>query len=430
MIVLFNQYIWDKSKVKELPINLLSIATYMNANGFDVRIFEAENNANVARIIIEMKPEIVGIGSQFTWFYPEVLSIAETIKKINPNIPVVIGGNHACCLNRLDNGIDYIVKGEGEVAFKDLCTKLLKGEKPPPIIGPYPLVKNLDEFPILDYSLVDIDKYLFEDDFFMRKKIMSITTTRGCPQDCIFCTVKGVWGRSWRGKSPERVIKEIKQLYYDYGIREIALLDDTSTIDKKRWDRILDLIIESRMDLRFTTLGGIAHWTLDKPIIKKMKQAGFYRFMFGIESGNTRIRKFIRKDFPLPYDLIKYANSIGIWTVLFFILGFPGETEEEMWETYNFSIKSGADMAIFYTLETYPSSDISKYKLDLTLAKKMRIKFQIKFAIHRILTSYKTITKIHSLEDFKFCVKLTYHFFKKVFIAFFRLSKKGLLNEL
>jgi anaerobic magnesium-protoporphyrin IX monomethyl ester cyclase len=271
----------------------------------------------------------------------------------------------------------------------------------------YPLIKDLDELPMIDYSLVDMRKYDYISPFHMSKPAVGIITSRGCPENCIFCTVKGVWGRTWRGKSAERVVYEIGQLY-SMGYREFSILDDSFSVDKQRLELICSYLITADFKIRWSTPNGIAHWTLDKELLKLMKESGCYRITLGIESGNAEVRKFIGKNHSLDQakQVIKWANQLGMWTIATTIIGFPGETKEQMLDTLEFVKSSGVDFATFFTLDVYPTADIAKYPVDLTLAKEMQFKLYRSFIIHRLLTAWNIVFKIRSWEDFKYTLKL------------------------
>ena len=433
MILLFNQYFSDKNVVPTIPLNLLSLATYLNSKNLNCKIYELGGlqDYEVERIVRKENPFIIGIGCQFTPHFNEVLQIAKLIKKISSHINVVIGGNHASTMTELVENIDYIVKGEGELNFYDLCSDLYKGIPTNRIREAYPLVKDLDSLPILDYSLINLQRYIsYHSPFFMREPVLGIITSRGCPNNCIYCTVKGVWGRSWRGKSPKRVVDEIELLMCN-GIREFQIMDDSASVDKKRWEGICNEIIRRKLDIRWSTPNGIAHWTLDKPLLKKMKEAGCYRITLGIESGNPDIRKFINKDYSLNQakEIIDYANKIGMWTISTTILGFPNETKEQMYDTLNFVKKSNVDFTTFFLLDSYPSADVFKYKVDLTLANQLRNKFYQSFLINRILHFWNIIYKIHSLEDLQYTLRLVSNGFKIFLKSFGMKTTKGLLYK-
>ena len=166
----------------------------------------------------------------------------------------------------------------------------------------------------------------------MRSPATDIITSRGCPFNCVFCSVHTIWGKTWRGRSAKNVVDEIEQLIKDYGIKQIRFQDDNISLDKKRMHEICDEIINRKLNIKWDTPNGIAIWTLDEELLRKMKKSGYYRLAPSIESGSCETIKFINK--PIDYEhvnkILKLADKIGLWTVSPFIIGFPYETMEDI----------------------------------------------------------------------------------------------------
>ena len=404
-ILLFNQYFTSRKNSPEinlatLPLNLLYLVSFLEIKNLKCKIYElgifspqyavVQNNRlrfgisdeKIIEIINKEKPKIIGLGCMYSRHYIDIVYIARLIKKIDPSIKVVTGGNHATAFWEMimkESSFDFVVRGEGEITFYELCKNILDGEKNfshirgiayrnNGVIVKTPdreLVANLDDLPMINYDFLDVKKYVKSvySFYFMRPPVIGIISSRGCPGRCVYCTVRAVWGRTWRGKSPERTVDEIELLHKKYGINEFSFLDDSASVNKVRWNAICDEIINRRLDIKWTTPNGIAHWTLDKPLLLKMKKAGCYRITFGIESGNLEIRNFLGKPYPLSQakELIQYANKIGMWTICTHILGFPYETREQIEDTIEFAKKSGTDFATFYALFPQVTSDVYKY---------------------------------------------------------------------
>lgn len=514
-VLLFNQYFTSKKDSPEkilaaLPINLLYLASYLRSKQIDCKIYElgifdhnqtiVENNrvrrgisdAEISTIIRNERPKIIGIGCMYSRHYIDVVAISRTIKKIDSSIKVVLGGNHAttfCEMVLKEPSINFVVKGEGEITFYELCNAILSSREDFERIDGLAyrdengniiktkdreLVKNLDELPI-DYLLVDIKKYAEvsrESPFLMRYPAIGIASSRGCPGKCVYCTVKAVWGRTWRGKSAKRTVDEIELLHKHYGINEFSFLDDSASLNKKRWNDICDEIINRKLSIRWTTPNGIAHWTLDKSTLKKMKAAGCYRVTFGIESGNVETRKFLGKPYSLlqAKEMIQYANKIGMWTICTNILGFPYETKEAMEDTIRFAKKSGTDFATFYLLAPHITSDVYSYfkkegLLDFDFIfnenvldeekyeemnrilndggvptkyysseelKKIQIKAYRSFIIYRAITylnPLRLLRKIRSVEDCKYTMRLVFTGFQILMKSFYKKTTNALLYE-
>lgn len=515
-VLLFNQYFTSRKESPALisatlPINLLCLASFLKKSGINCKIYELgifdfdkiviENDRircgipdnEIIDIIKTEEPKIIGLGCMYSIHYRDVVMIARLIKTVNPFIKIVLGGNHASVFKEIilkEQSFDFIVYGEGEITFFELCKAVLSDKKDflnikglsfrdynnNTVTTPQrELIEGINSLPMIDYSLVEIKKYAVpsvKSPYVMRTPYLGIVSSRGCPGDCIFCTVKAVWGRTWRGKNAKQTVDEIELLNSEYGVKEFAFLDDSASLDKKRWHDICDEIIRRKLDIRWTTPNGIAHWTLDKPTLKKMKQSGCYRITFGIESGNEDTRKFIRKSYPLSQakELIQYANKIGMWTICTNIVGFPFETKKSINDTLEFAKKCGTDFATFYLLSPNLTSDVYNYfekegllnfssvikdnKFDLEdyenmikalsdggfptkcftakELKKIQIKAYKSFIIYRAMTYLNPawlLKKIHSIEDANYTLKLLYNGLKILIRSSYKITTKGLLYK-
>ena len=515
-VLLFNQYFTSPKESPDrilaaLPINLLYLASYLKNRHISCRIYElgifsfdkiiVRNNRircgisdeEIISIIKKESPKIIGLGCMYSRHYIDIISITRLIKKIDSSIKVILGGNHAtsfCDMVVKESSVDFAVMGEGEVTFHELCEAILSDNKDFKDINGIAycdasgdivktqkreLIKNLDEL-TLDYSFLDIPEYtngVYKSPFLMRYPAIGIISSRGCPGNCIYCTVKAVWGRTWRAKSAKKTVDEIELLYNNYGINEFLFLDDSASIDKKRWSNICDEIIERKLDIRWTTPNGIAHWTLDKHILDKMKTAGCYRVTFGIESGNIETRKFLGKPYSLEQakNLIQYANKIGMWTICTNILGFPYETKKAMDETVRFAMTSGTDFATFYLLAPLVTSDVYSYfkkegLLDFDFIfndnvfdeeeyekmnkivndggaptkyftseelKQVQVQAYKRFVIYRLMTyivnPLHLLRKIRSIESLLYAIKVIKTGFKITIKSFYKKTTKALLYE-
>lgn len=377
-VVLLNTYYSLSSDAyvfyrASIPYNLLYISAYLKKHGVVSRIYELGildekeciddglkircgiSDEEILKILETEKPMIVGISSIFTIFHDDVIELTKLIHSFNPLIRVVAGGNHASCFPEklLKEGVDQVVVGEGEEAFLSICNgntdRIIK----------MPLIENLDEVPFPLMNKIAFHAYSnVHNPFIMRTPVTGVITSRGCPNNCIYCTVGGVWGRSWRGRSAKNVVAEIEYNMRFYGIREFHFLDDNVSVNKKRFEEILDLMITKRLDVKWAT--PMAYWTIDEKILDKMKAAGCYRLSFGIESGDPETREFIGKKYSLEKakQIISYANKIGLWTISTNIIGFPYETKEQIQATVNFAKQSGVDFACFFNLIPHVSSRI------------------------------------------------------------------------
>jgi len=299
----------------------------------------------IAEDVASERPDLVGISSLFSPYHREALACAREIKR-RLNIPVLMGGSHvsAAPLSVLkDANVDFIIRGEGEGPFVEFL-KALEGD--PPLEGVpnlgfkrngelvlNPKTENfpLDELPLADFSDLSPDRYLFE-----RKPLCFITTSRGCPHHCTFCSVHSTFGDIFRRRSPENILSEIRQRYSE-GYRVFDFEDDNLSFSKEDLMPILNgLITEfAEKELRLMAMNGISYLSLDLEILELMKKAGFRNLNISLVSTNDRILARLKR----PHTLNKYlevvdqAHGLGFDLVSYQILGIPYETIDDMVNT-------------------------------------------------------------------------------------------------
>ncbi|MFZ5366164.1 MAG: B12-binding domain-containing radical SAM protein [Patescibacteria group bacterium] len=410
------------------PLGLASLAAFLENKGHDVVIIDAlaegfnerKRGKNFLRVgltakeivcrINYYKPDIVGVSTMFTAFAPDAHELAALVKKISPKISVVFGGAHASTMPQgvlQDKNVDIVVIGEGEETLLEIVERLankkglddipgtaVRGAGGKVIINhPRPFISDLDSLPLPARHLLPMDIYLRYDkneegSYIMRSPFTSMFTSRGCPNNCIYCAVPGIWGRRWRPWSAERVLQEIEHLVKRYGIKEIHFLDDNISVSRERLEKICDGLLKRKIDIKWTTPNGIAIWSLDKPLLLKMKKSGCYRLTFGIESGHPETQKFIRKNLNLEKakEVMKIASNLGLWTFSTYIIGFPYETKEAMDQTFDYAINSYSDFVGFILLMPFPGTDVTKIMVNEGLIKEADFK---KTKIAALFSGYK-----------------------------------------
>lgn len=385
---------------------------------------------DIKKEITTFEPDLTGVSVMFTAFADDAHQVAKIAKDAFPQIPVVFGGAHVSIDPEAilkDKNVDFAVYGEGEEAFLNLV-KTLKGKgdlgqitgiayrrgRKVIVNPPTTYIKNLNELPFPARHLLDLKVYDEESDpFCMRHPLTSMVTSRGCPGRCVYCSIHAIWGHTWRSRSAKNVVDEIEYLVKDYGIREIHFQDDSMSVDKKRMNEICDEIIKRKVDVKWATPNGIAHWTLDKNLLRKMKRAGCYRVTFGFESGNPEMRRWVGKPYSLEQakEMTKFANKTGMWTIATNILGFPYETREQMEDTIDFAIDSDCDMALFFRLGPRPGTPVYEiFKKEGWLPKNEHELFSESVACDTKFVKGKDLYKIQSIAYSTFL--------KKRFISF------------
>ncbi|HII61320.1 B12-binding domain-containing radical SAM protein [Pyrococcus horikoshii] len=359
------------------PLGLAYLASMVREE-HDVKIIDglAEDLtfSDIAKIIKKFDPDIVGITATTSAMY-DAYTVAKIAKNINENVFVVMGGPHVTFTPELTMRecpcIDAVVRGEGELTFKELVDALSKGRELKGILGlsykengkvrnepPRPLIQNVDEIPIPSYDLLPMDKYKADGVPFG-----VVMTSRGCPFNCVFCSSSLQFGKRWRGHSVERVIEELSILHYEYGIKEIEFLDDTFTLNKKRAIDISLRIKQEGLDISWTASSRVN--TFNEKVAKAMKEGGCHTVYFGIESASPRILEFIGKGITpqQSIDAVKTAKKFGLHALGSFIIGFPDETREEVEATIKFAKKLDIDYAQFTIATPYPGTRLWEYAI-------------------------------------------------------------------
>lgn len=362
-------------KVEILDTIALNWKTPIKIKG---RIHLGQKWEDISDDIKRSKPDAVGISCPFSCQSRNAHKVAELVKAYDTDVPVIMGGAHPSTLPKSvlqDQNVDYVVIGEGELTMLNLLKTLSKGasfneidgfayrEKGKTVINPKKkFIEDIDSLPLPARHLLPMKEYFNAEaphgPELMRKPFTSMITSRGCPFNCVFCSIHTIWGRRWRPRSPDNVLLEIEHLIDVYKIREIHFEDDNLTLDKRRMEKICDLILDRGLDIKWFTPNGVAIWTLDKNLLEKMKKSGCYKLCFGIESGCPQTLQFIKKPINLTHarQVIHWANDVGIWTHGFFVIGFPYETKEAIYETLRFAVESDLDFASFFIATPLPGT--------------------------------------------------------------------------
>lgn len=322
--------------------------------------------------ILKFNPDVLGVTSNFSDYFDDVVDLTKIVAGRFPDLTLVLGGAHVTVdaddTLRKNPHVDFIVRREGEITFKELLAKLIEKDNDfSDILGltywmdgvvksnpDRPLIRELDLLPVPDRKFINMDFYISLNrqvlPYARQHPIATIMTSRGCPYACIFCSTKNMWERRFRGRSAEKVAEEVKYLYDTYGIREFAIMDDQFIGKVKRVEEICHKINELNLgDISLSIPAGTSVWLVNEELLRLMKKTGFYRLNFPIESGNEKTVKFVKKpvNLALVKEMVRMANKIGFWTAGNFIIGFPYETQKDIRETIRYAFDCGLDLPIF-----------------------------------------------------------------------------------
>ena len=387
----------DTKPSVSIPLSILYMAAYLRKQQWsgELELYDARLSADlatlddgtvyfgdswekVAKRILTFSPDVIGISNMFSQQIPAATRLSKLSKKVLPTAITVLGGPHASSqpLDMINvPTIDYVVVGEGEERFYQmLCAfeaeetislqgvlnseddlKLLQPNKRAPV----KFIDDLDSLPIPAYDLVDVDRYfhLQSSGYAPRprewgKRAVTLLTSRGCPHQCIFCSIQATMGYKFRHHSPEYIREYIEYLKTNYDIDYIHFEDDNFTHDIPRFDALLDVLLEQEPRISWDTPNGVRGDSWNLELITKTKESGCQYLCIAIESSVQRvIDEVIKKrlDLSKVEPVMKACREVGLPLSAFYILGLPGETKDE--------IKANVDYAIdkYKQYGVYPS---------------------------------------------------------------------------
>ncbi|OGF32219.1 hypothetical protein A2533_02290 [Candidatus Falkowbacteria bacterium RIFOXYD2_FULL_35_9] len=312
-----------------------------------IRIGETDDQ--IRAFIRKINPDVVGITATLSNLEVAALEVARLTKEVNPQIVTVLGGNHISFSDK-DYDVDYVVKGEGEIAFVKLLEELGKGNNPNKVIVGIAF-ENLNHLPSPARDLMNMEAYFRINLFHSSrsdKRILNVMTSRGCPHSCSFCTSPQMWGRRVRFRDASNVMAEIVEAIEKYGIEEVQFEDDTLTVNYQRLMELCDLLRPPH-NIQWCVPNGIrinCHSSKQDQMFKRMKESGCYQVTLACESGCQRVLdQILNKNLKLAEikPAIRKAHDAGLLVHTFWLVGSPGETKSEMEQTIAFAQSCGAD---------------------------------------------------------------------------------------
>ena len=353
------------------PLAILALASFLKTEShhhcdiLDAQLDHLEYD-EVEREIRNKNPDVVGI-TCFTVQLVDVKRCIEAARRAGVKY-VVLGGPHINDFPKESlalEGVDAVVKGEGQQPLLTLLDVWEKGEEAKGIEGviaheddPIPVddvyfSNDLDAYPIIDRTLVDYTRYY---DVMGKGGIFTtIVTSRGCPYRCTFCNTPR---HRYRVMSPSRVCDELEDCI-KLGIREFYFVDDTFNITNQRVQDLCDEIIARKLDISWTVRFRVKG--VDRTLLTKMKQAGCSRIQFGVEQGTEEGLLRLKKDVTSLEieEAFGLCREIGIHTVAYFMIGTPVErSRQDVLDTIAYSIRLKPDFVMYNILTPFPGTTL------------------------------------------------------------------------
>ena len=393
---------------------------------------DAENISedSFASLIKNKHIDIVGFTSTTPTFFSS-LKLAQIVKKHSSDTITVFGGIHPtiCPFETIKNdSVDVVVKGEGEVAFKEISQAVKGGSDFSEVKGIFykkngkivqtstrPLIEDLDLLAFPARHLFKNNAYTFPDALY--RETTSMITSRGCPGRCTYCNAHQIFSRRFRKRSAQNIVDEVEFLVKKNNIKEIHIWDDNFITDKKRVLEVRDEILRRKLKVKFAFPNGLRADFLNEEVLKALKDMGTYSIALGVESGSQEILNRANKGIKLQQikEITNLAKKIGLEIWAFFIFGLPGENAHTAEQTIDFALSLNPDIAKFHILKPYPGSEVYDYLKSKNL---LLTQDYDRFGIHT--------GPVHKLDDFSPADMLEWQkkAYKKFYLRFSKITEQ------
>ncbi len=370
-----------KNSSVELPLGLLSTVASVNQT-HDVKIIDQRVDDNFKEHLLNelsKGPRVVLIPSMTGTQLKYALDISKVVKD-NSNAKVLWGGVHATLMPEQTishNLIDMIVVGEGEFVLQDLISSMDGKKKIEDVNGivykengSIKFNKSAEQpnpnlIPEIPYHLVDVENYVKSGGIALTSndRTLPFISSRGCPYTCTFCSTAGISKGRWRSMTAELTHERVEKMVKRYNLNVVKFYDENFTSNPKHAERIAELI------------NGSFHWSMQARMdnimitdIKKLEQGGLCVVEPGVESGSDRILKMVNKA-ETKATMIAANKKLGTTNIKAFynfMMGFPGETHDELMETVDLSMQlikdnPNAHITQFYIFVPYLGAPLFDY---------------------------------------------------------------------
>lgn len=372
------------------PLGLMALESVLrnDAAADEVRIVDPavdlDDADGLAPLVHEFRPDVVGLSALIVES-PLVRQYARLTRQAAPAATVVVGGplaSSAAASVLRDRSADYAVVGEGEETFSELVRALAAGDATTSIRGlavraadgsvryapARPPIESLDALPLLDWTSIRLAAYgkvfNMNDLPVADDRYATLMPTRGCPYRCSYC--HDIFGRRTRAVSLERLMAEMDVLITQHGVRDFHFVDDIFNFRKGRIEEFCAAVQQRRWDIRFAFPNGLRGDRLTREEIGLLRETGCYAYSIAVETTSQRFQELVGKrlDVERTLELVEYAAGLGIITRSFVMIGFPGETAEEMSHTIETVASSAFDIINVFTVTPHPATELHRHVVE------------------------------------------------------------------
>jgi len=417
------------------PVSLATAAAMLDRDGHKVHVVDfpatGRNISALVECVRDYHPD-VAIWNTGTPTMAFDLHLAGLIKDESPGTITGVIGTHVTVHPDealRESALDIVIRAEPENIIRNLCKKdpsawaTIRGisyrnrdnagihhNPPEDFLAP-------NEIPNPAWHCMDIRPYLLP---LKGRPFLIVAPVRGCPYSCSFCTAPIYYGSKLRARPVEMVMDEMQENILRYGVSEFFIWADTFTVNRNYVEDLCRAVHNRNLKVSWTCNSRVD--TVDKELLRIMKEAGLWMISFGLESGNDDILERMGKKISVAQSraAVGEANRLGIKVAGHFILGLPGENEETMEQTLSLALELPLDIAQFYAAAPFPGTRLydealrngwirnegdtpmcsqSEAVMDLPGLPAARVKSFRKYAYRRFYSRPRAIKRILSMVE-------------------------------
>lgn len=386
VLVIPNSRWYDKRFWPMLPPAAPLLSAILRPE-FDFAVLDANrlglDERGCAEHLRALAPRVVLASGLAVEYHRQQHAIMALAKAAAPGVRTVLGGVYPTVLGEealRDPNVDFIFVGHAEeraapflrlvLAGRDAEARALpgigsRGEGGRPLINPLgSFIGGVATMVKPDYALLDVGWYArqrFRDyQFNSDRPLAAISTSYGCPFSCVFCATRTISGRGVAFRPVADVLEEIETLHREHGVESLVFTDDALLMRRERVVELLEGMIGRGLALPWKSTN-VAAWQVDEPLLALMRKSGCTQITVSVESGSPRVlRDIIRKPLKLEAvpPLVRACRRLGIDIGANFVIGFPGESWEEVRESCRFAEACDFDLVHFHIATPLPQTDL------------------------------------------------------------------------
>jgi anaerobic magnesium-protoporphyrin IX monomethyl ester cyclase len=367
----------DEIAGRWIPLGLVYLAGAARQANLDAEIYDAMAKGDaypeIEHRFRESMPDYVA-STAITATINDAVKTLELAKRINPDTVTILGGVHPTFMYEevlaSSAAVDYIVIGEGETTLRNLLEVLEGGGDPETVAGiafrrggtvvktdRRAFMESIDDLPAAWDLLYWKDYYSL---VIPDPRMGAISTSRGCPHICIFCSQQKFWENSWRARDPQKVADELEYLYTTFHVSVFLITDEYPTRDRERWEALLDAIIVKDIPVHLLMETRASDIIRDRDIMWKYRKAGIIYISVGTETAchaalDATIKEQVYEEMKQVFDILREQEIVSEAS---FMVGFPDETPDSIKKTMHLVQQYNPDIANFFTFTPWPYSDV------------------------------------------------------------------------